>query len=53
MALHKHATDNGLQPRLHMLDKKYSAGMKNYIRSAGAQHQLISPGLNLSLIDKR
>ena len=53
MALYKHATDNGLQPRLHMLDKKYLAGMKNSICSAGAQHQLISPGLHLDFIDER
>ena len=52
-ALYKHIIDRGIQPRLHMLDIERLAGMRNYILSTGAQHQLVPPGLYRALILER
>ena len=52
-ALYKHVTDRGLQSRLHMLYNECSAGMENFIHSAGNQNQLVPPGLHPALIAER
>ena len=52
-ALYKHITHRGLQMRLHILDNKWSAGMKISIWSVGSQHQLVQPGLYFTLISDR
>ena len=47
MVLHE---DWGIQPLLHMLDKKCSAVLKNPIPYADTQHQLFPPGLHHAFI---
>ena len=39
--LYKHLVDRGLQTHLYMLDNDLSALTKDFIRKAGATHQLV------------
>ena len=52
-SIYKHITDRGIQPRPHMLNNEFSAGMKIFICLAGSQHQMLPPGLHHALISKR
>ena len=45
--------ERGLKLRLHILDNECSTLMKNFIREAGATHQLVPPGLHQALIADR
>ena len=39
--LYKHLVDRSLQPHLYILDNEWSALTKDFIRKAGATHQLV------------